>query len=94
MPQLDLIVRGGQLTTAPVSAIVDIGIVDGRIVQLGGEMQAARELDAHGKLLLPGGVLDGLLPLAEGWAGVELPPAMGAAMILVPNMAPVIPCSL
>jgi dihydropyrimidinase len=56
MPQLDLIVRGGQLTTAPVSAIVDIGIVDGRIVQLGGEMQAARELDAHGKLLLPGGV--------------------------------------
>jgi dihydropyrimidinase len=56
MPQLDLIVRGGQLTTEPGSAVVDIGILDGRIVQLGGEMQAARELDAHGKLLLPGGV--------------------------------------
>jgi dihydropyrimidinase len=56
MPQLDLVVRGGQLTTEPGSAVVDIGILDGRIVQLGGEMHAVRELNAHGKLLLPGGV--------------------------------------
>jgi dihydropyrimidinase len=56
MSQLDLIVRGGQLATEPAAAVVDIGILDGRIVQLGGEMQAVRELDAHGKLLLPGGV--------------------------------------
>ncbi|MDQ6674488.1 MAG: amidohydrolase family protein [Chloroflexota bacterium] len=56
MPQLDLVVRGGQLSTEPRSAIVDVGILDGRIVQLGGDMQAVDELDAHGKLLLPGGV--------------------------------------
>jgi len=56
MPELDLIVRGGQISTEPESAVVDLGILDGRIVQLGGDMQAVRELDAHGKLLLPGGV--------------------------------------
>jgi dihydropyrimidinase len=56
MPQLDLVVRGGQLSTEPGSAVVDVGILDGRIVQLGGEMHAVRELDAHSKLLLPGGV--------------------------------------
>lgn len=56
MPQLDLVIRGGHLPTEPPSAAVDIGIVDGRIAQVGGEMQAARELDGRGKLLLPGGV--------------------------------------
>ena len=53
MPQLDLVVRGGHLTTDPASTVVDIGILDGRIVQMGSEMEAARELDARGRLLLP-----------------------------------------
>jgi len=56
MARLDLVLRGGTVCTASQSARADVGILDGVIVQLGGDMQAERELDATGKLLLPGGV--------------------------------------
>jgi len=56
MAALDLVIRGGQITTASQSTVADVGIVAGRVAQIGGEMQAAQELDAHGKLLLPGGI--------------------------------------
>jgi dihydropyrimidinase len=56
MAQLDLVIRGGHLSLESPSTAVNVGILDGRIVQVGGEMQAAREIDARGKLLLPGGV--------------------------------------
>jgi dihydropyrimidinase len=56
MARLDLVVRGGTVCTASQSARADVGIADGRIVQIGGDMQADREIDAAGKLLLPGGV--------------------------------------
>ncbi len=52
----DLIVRGGTIVTAGGTARADLGIVDGRVAQIGGEMAADRELDAGGKLVLPGGV--------------------------------------
>src|SRR5262245_15466269 len=50
---LDLAVRGGRLASGIAA---DVGVRDGRVVQIGGEMSAAREVDASGKLLLPGGV--------------------------------------
>src|SRR5215471_4971189 len=50
---MDLVIRGGTLVDG---AVADIGISGGRIVQVGGDMQAATEIDARGKLLLPGGV--------------------------------------
>jgi dihydropyrimidinase len=50
--QLDLIIRGGTL----LDGVADLGILDGRIAQIGGEMQAVSEIDARGKLVLPGGV--------------------------------------
>jgi dihydropyrimidinase len=50
----ELVIRGGRL--AESGAVADIAIQDGRIAQIGGEMHAARELDASGMLLLPGGV--------------------------------------
>jgi dihydropyrimidinase len=53
---LDLVIRGGRVVTAGSSGVADIGVVGGRIVQLGGEMRGTRELDASGKLVLPGGV--------------------------------------
>lgn len=53
---LDLVVRGGLVVTASGQSVADIGIVDGRIVQIGGPMSGAREIDATGKLVLPGGV--------------------------------------
>jgi imidazolonepropionase-like amidohydrolase len=49
----DLAVRGGTLADGSVA---DLGIAGGIIVQIGGEVQAAAEVDARGKLVLPGGV--------------------------------------
>lgn len=36
--------------------VADVGVEDGRIVQIGGPMTAAETVDAEGKLVLPGGV--------------------------------------
>jgi dihydropyrimidinase len=52
----DLVVRGGTVVTADGRARVDVGVRDGRVVQLGGAMSGARELDARERFVLPGGV--------------------------------------
>jgi dihydropyrimidinase len=49
----DLVVRGGRLVDGSVA---DLGIAGGVIAQIGGDVQAAAEVDARGKLVLPGGV--------------------------------------
>jgi dihydropyrimidinase len=55
--QLDLVVRGGTVVTAQGRQQADLGIADGRIAQIGGAMRtAAREIDASGRFVLPGGV--------------------------------------
>jgi len=53
MARLDLAIRGGSLVD---SAVADIGIAGERIAQIGGDFDAAEQIDAHGKLVLPGGV--------------------------------------
>ena len=54
---LDLAIRGGTLVTAADTTKTDIGICDGKVVLIGhGLPDAARDIDAHGKLVLPGGV--------------------------------------
>ena len=52
----DLVIRGGTVVTAGSMSICDIGIRDGKIIQLGGEMQARRELAVRGRYVFPGGV--------------------------------------
>src|SRR3981081_4412966 len=54
--EFDLVVRGGLVVTAAGESLADIGVVDGRIVQIGGPMSGAREIDATGKPRRPGGV--------------------------------------
>jgi dihydropyrimidinase len=54
--ELDLIIRGGQLVTTSAQTHADLGIRDGVIVQIGGELVGRQEIDATGLLLLPGGV--------------------------------------
>jgi dihydropyrimidinase len=49
----DLVVRGGTFVDGSVA---DLGIAGGIIAQIGGDIQAAAEVDARGKLVLPGGV--------------------------------------
>jgi len=54
--ELDLVVRNGLVVTGSGESVTDIGVRDGVIVQLGGSMTGAREIDAAGRLVLPGGV--------------------------------------
>jgi dihydropyrimidinase len=56
VPLLDLVVRGGTLVTAEAQRQDDVGVRGGEIVQIGGAMSGAREIDASGRFVLPGGV--------------------------------------
>jgi dihydropyrimidinase len=57
MATFDLIIRNGTVTTAVDSTLCDVGIRDGKIAALGtGLGSAKREIDATGKLVLPGGI--------------------------------------
>ena len=53
----DLVIADGTVATAADVFKADIGIQDGRIVQIGGDMEnATRVIDAAGKYVLPGGI--------------------------------------
>jgi dihydropyrimidinase len=54
MTSADLAIRGGTVVTAAGSTRADVGVRDGRIAAVGDVPRAARELDATGKLVLPG----------------------------------------
>jgi dihydropyrimidinase len=55
--ELDLVVRNARVATASDTFDSDIGIRDGRIVQLGIDLPAGRrEIDAAGRYVTPGGV--------------------------------------
>lgn len=54
---MDLVIRNGTVVTAGEIAAADVGIEDGTITQIGqGLGPAAREIDASGTYLFPGGV--------------------------------------
>src|SRR5580693_1839190 len=57
MSDYDLVIRNGTVATAADTTVCDIGIKDGIVATLGrGLGPAAREIDAAGKLVLPGAV--------------------------------------
>jgi dihydropyrimidinase len=57
MTSYDLVIRGGTLATAGESFVGDIGIKDGLIASLGRDLpKGAKEIDARGKLVTPGGI--------------------------------------
>ncbi len=57
MHAYDLIIRNGTVVTATDSALCDVAIRDGKVAALGfGLGNAAREIDATGRLVMPGGV--------------------------------------
>jgi len=59
MPELDLVIRGGTLVdgTGALPRVADVGILDGRIAQIGQiTATAAEEVDAAGLLVAPGWV--------------------------------------
>ena len=72
MQPFDLIIRNGTVVTAIDSSQSDIGIRDGKIAALGTNLGSAqREIDATGKLVLPGGV--------DSHCHIEQPRADGTA---------------
>lgn len=56
MDGFDIVIRGGTVVTADSLGLADVGIRGERVVQVGGEMRGEREIDAVGKLVLPGGI--------------------------------------
>ena len=57
MDTFDTVIRNGTVATACDTMAADIGIRDGRVVALGQNLaRGRREIDAAGKLVLPGGV--------------------------------------
>jgi len=59
MADFDLVIRNGTVATAADVFVCDVGIVDGRIVALAAGLglgAGRQEIDASGKLVLPGGV--------------------------------------
>jgi len=57
MAKFDLVLRNGEIVTSAGSCgIADIGIRNGIIKQIGGEIEAKNEIDATGKFVFPGGV--------------------------------------
>ncbi len=57
MADFDLVIRGGTVATAADTTNCDVGIKDGAVAALGRQLGAGlREIDARGKLVLPGGI--------------------------------------
>jgi dihydropyrimidinase len=57
MPNLDLVIRNGTVVTAADRFHADVGVRAGRVVALAEDLPAAEhEIEASGKLVLPGGV--------------------------------------
>ncbi|MBV9523039.1 MAG: amidohydrolase family protein, partial [Alphaproteobacteria bacterium] len=57
MTEFDLVIRGGTVVTASDRMRCDVGIAEGVVRALGARLPAGkREIDASGKLVLPGGV--------------------------------------
>jgi dihydropyrimidinase len=52
----DLVIRSGTIVTPGHQEIADVGISDGQIAQLGGQLTGEDEVDAAGLLVLPGGI--------------------------------------
>jgi len=93
----DLVVRNARLVTESADRRCDIGVAGGRVVALGeGLPQAAREIDAGGRIVLPGGVdghchLDQPMPapmkMADDFASGTRSAACGGTTSVIPFAA-------
>jgi dihydropyrimidinase len=69
MPDYDLAVRGGTITTASDTFRADVGVREGRIAAIVERIEgAAREIDASGLIVMPGGI-DSHVHLAQYTSG-------------------------
>ncbi|HEV8257525.1 MAG TPA: dihydropyrimidinase [Casimicrobiaceae bacterium] len=95
--EFDLVIRGGTVATAADTMRCDVGIVEGKIVALGERLAGGRkEIDAAGKLVLPGGVdghchLDQAMPapmkMADDFESGTRSAACGGTTTVIPFAA-------
>jgi len=52
----DLVVRGGRVVSADGSRVTDVAVAGGRIAHVGDGLSGRRDIDASGKLVLPGAI--------------------------------------
>ena len=75
MSYFDLLIHNGTVATAADTFRADVAVKDGRVVALGENLRTAdREIDATGKLVLPGGV--------EGHCHIEQKSSSSAAGVM------------
>ncbi len=71
MAEYDLVIRGGTVVTAADKTACDVGVKDGKVVALADKLgPGAEEIDATGKLVLPGGI--------DSHCHIDQPSSMGA----------------
>jgi dihydropyrimidinase len=56
MADYDLVIAGGTVVTPSDMFVADVGVTDGRIAAVGINLRGDRSIDAHGLLVMPGGV--------------------------------------
>ena len=57
MSEFDLVIRNGAVVTAADTTLCDIGVKDGVVATLGKNLgTGVHEIDATGRLVLPGGI--------------------------------------
>lgn len=56
MATYDLVIKNGKIFTTGDSYVADIGIKDGKIVEIADNIESANVYDAAGKYLIPGGI--------------------------------------
>ena len=56
MADYDLVIAGGTVVTASDMFQADVGVLGGRIAAVGANLRGERTVDAHGLLVMPGGV--------------------------------------
>ena len=92
----DIVIRGGTVATATETLSADVGIKDGKVAALGQGLKGTREIDATGKLVLPGGVdshchIDQLssfgIPGADDFYSGTVSAAYGGTTTIIPFCA-------
>ncbi|KAF1048625.1 MAG: D-hydantoinase [Herbaspirillum frisingense] len=97
MEQFDVVIRNGTVATASDIMQCDVGIKDGKVAMLGrGLAPGKREIDAAGKLVLPGGVdahchldqpMEEGLKMADDFESGTISAACGGTTTVIPFAA-------
>ena len=92
MSSYDIVIRGGTVATSSETFASDVGIKDGKVAALGKDLRGTREIDARGKLVLPGGVdshchIDQLssfgIPAADDFRSATVSAAFGGTTTVI-----------